>query len=55
MKPYLAKNKIAYPIVMAGQKLAEAYGGIEGIPTTFFVDRKGNIVSKHVGAYGGGV
>ena len=30
-------------------KLAEAYGGIEAIPTTFIVDRKGNILKKHVG------
>ena len=50
VKPYLAKNKISYPVVVAGQELTEAYGGIRSIPTTFFVDRKGNIVSKHVGA-----
>lgn len=50
LKPYLAKNPIAYPIVLGGDAEAQAYGGIEGIPTTFFVDRKGNIVSKTVGA-----
>jgi thiol-disulfide isomerase/thioredoxin len=50
VKPYLAKNKISYPIVVAGQELADAYGGIQGIPTSFFIDKKGNIVSKHVGA-----
>lgn len=49
LKPYLAKNPISYPIVLGGRAEAEAYGGIEGIPTTFFVDRKGNIVSKTVG------
>jgi thiol-disulfide isomerase/thioredoxin len=50
VKPYLAKNRISYPVVVAGQELADAYGGIQGIPTTFFVDRKGNIVSRQVGA-----
>ena len=50
VKPYLAKIKITYPIVIGDQKLTEQYGGIEAIPTTFIVDRKGNIVSKHVGA-----
>ncbi|MBP1691171.1 MAG: hypothetical protein H6Q32_523, partial [Bacteroidetes bacterium] len=30
--------------------LTEQYGGIEAIPTTFIVDRKGNIVAKHVGS-----
>jgi len=50
VKPYLAKNKITYPIVIGDQKLTEQYGGIEAIPTTFIVDRKGNIIAKHVGA-----
>jgi len=50
VKPYLAKNKITYPIVIGDQKLTELYGGIEAIPTTFIVDRKGNIAAKHVGA-----
>jgi len=49
LKPFLAKNPIAYPIVLGGEAEAKAYGGIEGIPTTFFIDRKGNIVSKTVG------
>jgi len=50
VKPYLAKNKISYPIVIGDQALTEQYGGIEAIPTTFIVDRKGNIVAKHVGS-----
>ncbi len=50
VKPFLAKNPIAYTIVVGGREIAEAYGGIEGIPTSFFVDRKGNIVSKTVGS-----
>ena len=50
LKPFLAKNPIAYTIVLGGNTEAQAYGGIEGIPTTFFVDRKGRIVSKTVGA-----
>jgi cytochrome c biogenesis protein CcmG, thiol:disulfide interchange protein DsbE len=50
LKPFLAKSPIPYPIVLGGEAEAKAYGGIEGIPTTFFVDRKGNIVSKTVGS-----
>ena len=48
--PWLAKNPVNYPIVIGDGALADAYGGIEGIPTTFVVDRKGNILSKHVGS-----
>jgi thiol-disulfide isomerase/thioredoxin len=50
VKPYLAANKISYPVVVAGQELADAYGGIQSIPTSFFIDKKGIIIAKHVGA-----
>jgi cytochrome c biogenesis protein CcmG/thiol:disulfide interchange protein DsbE len=49
VKPYIDKSKITYPVVVDNGKLADAYGGIDAIPTTFIVDRKGNIVKKHVG------
>ena len=47
--PYVEKAKMTYPVVMGDAKVIEAYGGIEAIPTTFVVDRKGNIVEKHIG------
>ena len=40
---------INYPIVYGDEKVVAAYGGIEGIPTAFIVDKKGNVVDKHVG------
>ena len=49
VKPFIKKNGINYPVVMGNDKLADAYGGIEGIPTTFVIDRQGRIVAKHVG------
>jgi len=47
--PYVQKSKITYPIVLGDESVVESYGGIEAIPTTFIVDRKGNIVDRHVG------
>lgn len=47
--PFVKKFSITYPVVVGDGPLVEAYGGVEAIPTTFFVDRKGNIVKKHVG------
>ena len=49
VKPFLAKNPINYPIVIGNAEIAKAYGDIEGIPTTFIVDKNGNIVTRHVG------
>lgn len=47
--PYLKKTKINYPIVVGDAKLAMAYGDIQAIPTTFIVDKQGNVVDRHVG------
>ncbi len=49
VRPYLERSKINYPIVVGDMALAEAYGGIDAIPATFIIDKKGNIVKKHVG------
>jgi peroxiredoxin len=49
VKPFSEKNKINYPIVLGTAQVAQQYGGIEAIPTTFIVDKKGNIVDHQVG------
>lgn len=49
VKKFIAQNKINYPIVMADDDVADAFGGIEGIPTTFVIDRAGKIQFKKVG------
>ena len=35
---------------MGDAKTAEAYGGIQVLPTTFIIDRKGNVVEGLQGA-----
>lgn len=48
--PFVEKMKMTFPVVLDQEgNLAMAYGGIQYIPTTFIIDRNGNIVSKHVG------
>jgi cytochrome c biogenesis protein CcmG/thiol:disulfide interchange protein DsbE len=47
--PYMQQSKINYPIVMGDEQVTEDYGGINAIPTTFIVDKKGNIVDQHTG------
>jgi peroxiredoxin len=49
VKPFIEAYKITYPVVVGDANLARAYGGIEGIPASFVIDRKGNIVTQHVG------
>jgi len=49
VKPYIEKRQVNYPIVVGDFELADAYGGINAIPSTFIVDKKGNIARQHVG------
>ncbi len=46
---FIKSYGINYPIVYGDEKIIASYGGIEGIPTAFIIDKKGNIVDKHVG------
>jgi peroxiredoxin/tetratricopeptide (TPR) repeat protein len=49
VKKFAAEHKVNYPLIMGDKKVDEAYGGIQSIPTTFIIDRKGNIVDGVVG------
>lgn len=49
VKPFVERQKITYPVVIGETELYKAFGGKNAIPTTIFVDRKGKIVSRHVG------
>jgi cytochrome c biogenesis protein CcmG/thiol:disulfide interchange protein DsbE len=49
VKEFARELRMEYPVVMGNDELADQFGGILGLPTTFIVDRKGNIVKKFVG------
>jgi peroxiredoxin len=49
VKPYVDQSKMSYPVVVGDGALAEAYGGINAIPATFIIDKKGNVAKRHVG------
>jgi len=40
---------IAYPVLIDDDRVSNAYGPIRAIPTTFVIDRNGNIVKQYVG------
>ena len=44
------KHGINYVILMGNNKVTQDYGGIRGVPTTFLIDRRGNIQKSYVGA-----
>ena len=49
VRKFRRETGIPYPIVMGDEATQAAFGGIEGIPTTFIVDREGQIIQRIVG------
>ena len=47
--PFAKKMGINYPVVLFNDDVVAAFGGIDGIPATFLIDRDGNIRNKQVG------
>ena len=49
LRTFYRKHQMNYPVVAGNQDIAEAYGGILGLPTTFLIGRDGRIHAKHAG------
>ena len=49
VKPYVEAAKINYRVAIGDEKLAHTYGGLESLPETLLIDRKGRIAARHVG------
>lgn len=48
--PFAEKHGINYPLAIGDAGVAEAFGGIEYLPTTFLIDREGNLRHRKIGA-----
>ncbi|MGH9587193.1 MAG: TlpA family protein disulfide reductase [Acidobacteriaceae bacterium] len=44
-----AQMKINYPVLFDDTNVSTPYGGVDGLPTTFFIDRSGKVVASTVG------
>jgi peroxiredoxin len=49
VKPFLARMKVNYRVVLGNDQTAQLYGGVDALPTTFLIDRQGKIAAVHVG------
>ena len=47
--PFMQKIGINYPVAYGTLEVTQQYGGVEAIPTSFVINKKGEIVGKHVG------
>ena len=49
IKRLVKKKSINYPVLMADAKTMQDFGGVYGIPVSFLVNKKGNVVKKYTG------
>lgn len=49
VKRVIDKTGINYPVVMADSKITRDFGGIVGIPTSFLVNQKGQVIKNYPG------
>jgi cytochrome c biogenesis protein CcmG/thiol:disulfide interchange protein DsbE len=47
--PFIDSYKINYPIVRGDENTINAFGNIRSIPTSFLIDKEGNIVARYEG------
>ena len=49
VRKFAALMKIPYPVLLGGDALSKPYGGVDDLPTSFYVNRKGVVVAAQVG------
>ena len=46
---FAQQEKLPYPVLLGGDGISKPYGGVEDLPTSFFVNRKGVVVTAEMG------
>ncbi len=46
---FVDEMKVPYPMLLNGDSLAKSWGGLDAMPTSFYVDRNGTIVAAQMG------
>lgn len=49
VRSFIRDYKINYPVAIINQKVLDDYGPVQGIPTTFVLNRKHQIIKRYVG------
>jgi peroxiredoxin len=47
VKPFIRQHAINFTVLAGDTSVQLAFGGLDGLPTTFIFDRDGKLVSKH--------
>jgi len=54
VRPFVEEKKINYPVVIGNDVLAKRYG-VESMPMTLLIDRKGKLAASYIGLVDKGI
>lgn len=46
---FVQQMKMPYPVLIDGDSISQPYGGLDDLPTSFYVDRNGTVVAAQMG------
>jgi peroxiredoxin len=49
VKPFVTELGINYRVLLGDDTVAQLFGGIDSLPTSFLIDREGRIAATHIG------
>lgn len=49
VEKFVQQEKMPYPVLLNGDGISKPYGGLDDLPTSFYIDRKGVVVATQVG------
>lgn len=49
IQTFVKEMGVNYPVLLGKESVGQAYGGVDVLPTTFFIDRNGDIVAREFG------
>jgi cytochrome c biogenesis protein CcmG/thiol:disulfide interchange protein DsbE len=49
VQKFVERQHMPYPVLIDGDSISKPYGGLDDLPTSFFVDRNGTVVATQVG------
>lgn len=50
VQKFISSNKYNFPVLLDTDNIVASKYGVVSIPTSFFIDKEGNIADKHIGA-----
>ena len=49
VRPFMERLRVNYRVLLGNDQVAQAYGGVDSLPTSFLIDREGRVARVHVG------